>query len=478
MQQSKLIDLFKTFSPQELKRLEDYLHSPIHNQSLRCQELFGLIKPYFGDLTHIGLAKENIFAQLFPKKKKFDNSLSVLMAQLTKLVQDFLVFLKFEEDKGLQAHWLLSSLMERNLDKHFLRTWKLAEKGQIKTPLKKVNYYYNQYLLTLNKYQYDIGLQKKLSKIDIDQILHDLDLFHLIGQLKYYGALANFQRVLPQKTIPPIPIEAINHIIETRQWQQIPLVQLHHTTLMLLLLSEDSSHFFRLKSFLQSPISAQVAPNDLHDAYALALNYCTQKIVRGEESYRQEMFDLYKSMISQELLYQGGYLSHRKLKNVVSLGVRLQEFEWTKKILKQYLPYINPTFSELVGHFAWGTIYYYQQEYNKAMPHLLQVSSLDIYYAIDARALLLKSYYELNQTPELLDLEKSFKSFIKSQRELSNSRKNAYIHFVKFLVILYRIQHKQLKSRKSLKVLKEDLESTEIISDKQWLMNKITLLEK
>ncbi|MGB0929427.1 MAG: hypothetical protein ACPGVB_01535 [Chitinophagales bacterium] len=476
MHRSKLIDLLKTFNSKELKGLEDFLHSPIHNQSVRCQQLFELIKPYFGDFGHIDLAKENIFFQLFPEKKQFGSSLSVVMAQLAKLAQDFLIFRKFEQNKALQTFLLLDSLNERNLDKHFLRTWKSAKKAEDNLPMKNIGDYYNQYLLTLNKFQYDVGHQKQWSELGIREVLNDLDLFYLIGQLKYYGALANLQRLAPQQSQQKIPIEAINQMIERCEWQRIPLVELHQITLSLTLFPEDSSHFFRLKAFLQSSNARTIFSNDLHDAYSLGLNYCNQKILSGELDYLQEMFELYKGMIQEDLWYKGGYLSHRKLKNVISLGARFEEFQWSKFFLKKHLKYIHPDFRDMAEVFNLGAIYYYQGNFGKAMPYLLQVNNLDAFYATDARVLLLKIYYELGQTIELLDLENSFKIFIKSQRELSKSRKRAYIHFVKFLVALYRIQHKQLKSRKSLETLKKEIETTSPISDKQWLERKIEVL--
>ncbi|MGB0929222.1 MAG: hypothetical protein ACPGVB_00505 [Chitinophagales bacterium] len=344
-------------------------------------------------------------------------------------------------------------------------------------PLKKINDYYNQYLLTLDKFYHDVGYQKQWPKIDFRQIVHDLDLFHLIGQLKYYNALANFQQILPQIKQQKIPIEAISENIKAQKWQDIPLVQLHHNTLLLTLFPEDSSYFFRLKTFLQSSNTHQISSNDLKDAYTLASNYCTQKIVRGQEGYRKEMFELYQIMIHQDLWYQGeGYLSHRKLKNVISLGARFQEFDWCNFFLKQHLQYVNPDFQEMAYAFNLGAIYYYQKNYTKAMPYLLQVNNLDAFYAIDARTLLLKIYYELEQTPELLDLERSFKSFVKGQNQLSYNRKKAYLHFAKFLVTLYRIQHKQLKSRKPLEVLKKEIETTSPISDKYWLERKMKLI--
>jgi hypothetical protein len=53
MEKSKVIDIFRTFSPDELKRFRDFVHSPFHNKNKNVIRLFEILKKYYPDFESI-----------------------------------------------------------------------------------------------------------------------------------------------------------------------------------------------------------------------------------------------------------------------------------------------------------------------------------------------------------------------------------------------------------------------------------------
>ncbi len=171
------------------------------------------------------------------------------------------------------------------------------------------------------------------------------------------------------------------------------------------------------------------------------------------------------------MLHSGKYIVPNHVKNLVTIGLQNKEFDWTIDFIQNYREEVAPQFQNSVFHFNMGALHFYKKQFYKALQHLIQVDYINIYYHLDCKALLLKSYYELRETEALLNLANTFKHFIRNQQSLAVSRKKAYTNFVRLLVRLYRV--KALYGKQTSEQLKAAINGTKLISDRTWLATKV-----
>ena len=116
---SKLIEILKSFSLIEIKNLSVFISKHAEKKdTLPLRLLIILEKQYIEK----NISKEKIYNKVFSDKKFNENKLSKLMSELTKIIEDFIVHIKREENTADEKMNLLKFYFERNLDKYFIAT--------------------------------------------------------------------------------------------------------------------------------------------------------------------------------------------------------------------------------------------------------------------------------------------------------------------------------------------------------------------
>src|SRR3954471_22644483 len=98
MHNTKLIYLLKSLDQQEIRKLELFVHSPFINKNETLSALFGLISKYHPAYESPQLAKEKIFAKLFPGEKFKDERMRYLNSELLAVAENFLVYNSYAND--------------------------------------------------------------------------------------------------------------------------------------------------------------------------------------------------------------------------------------------------------------------------------------------------------------------------------------------------------------------------------------------
>ena len=200
-----------------------------------------------------------------------------------------------------------------------------------------------------------------------------------------------------------------------------------------------------------------------------AINYTIQRINKKESSYLNESFDLYKKSLEKEILYVNGEITPWTFKNIVSIGVRQQEFDWTENFINQYGDKINKLYRLNAINYNLANLYFYKKEFNKVIPLLQKVEYEEIYYSLDAKALTISTYYELDEYMFLGSFFESFKNYLTRNKNISQSNKIRYLNLIKYTKKL--VESSQYSKTKLLK-LKEDIKADSSIG-KNWLLEKV-----
>jgi hypothetical protein len=93
-----------------------------------------------------------------------------------------------------------------------------------------------------------------------------------------------------------------------------------------------------------------------------------------------------------------------------------------------------------------ASFYYEKNECKKSLQSLQslhEVRFTDTAYHLGAKAILLKSYYELKETEPFYALTDAFQIFVKRNRQLSDYRKPAYLNLLKITKIIYKLREQE-----------------------------------
>ena len=184
MVNSKLIKLLKSLSEAEFKGLQVFVQSPAYNTNTNVLRLYRALKKYFPDFESPKLEKEKIFKKLFPNQAFSDVKLRQLRSKLSKIIEEYLIYLEFQKDEFRKKKLLTEIYGKRNLYVEFKRgtenlLWELE-----KQPYRDAEYFYDRYLLQRDFFLFGLPPKEGRSGFYLNNAIKALTEFNSIEQLR------------------------------------------------------------------------------------------------------------------------------------------------------------------------------------------------------------------------------------------------------------------------------------------------------
>ena len=468
MQNSKIIQFLKTLSPLDMNRFEKFVNSPYFNSHEDTIRLFRILKQAYPAFSERRIQKEKLFKKLFPHQPYNAGKLNTLNKYLAQLFTDFVVQeeirLRQEDQRKL---WLLEGFTVRDLHKFIPRIVQEAEAEYQTYSYRDATYFYNRFRLEEIITQLTLSLDNRSSEVGMQLIMENLDYFYLIHKLRYACAIINRQRFLAEKSQIHL-LEEINSYCQRLAPETAPVVYMYFQTLLMIRDSMEEA-YQKLKEALSS-YYALIPREEAINLYSFMINFCNLKYKEGNEVFLSEMFEIYKQMLAKDLLFISPAVTSIHYKNLVSLGLKLSQYDWTEEFIHTYKSHLDPTFREGVVQYNLANLFFHQGAYRKAVRSLQQVEFIDSFYRVNYQLLLLKTYFECDDIEALLSLCNTFTMYIRRNKSMSESNQKAHIGFAKFVRRLARIKY---GSPKPIQGLKAEVEAFPALIERKWLMEKI-----
>lgn len=476
MIKSKLYQMLQTFDKDDWKGFEKFVRSPYFNTGEKSIQLFDYLKEKFWTHQSTLINKKEIALILFENETYHDAYFRVIISTLTQLLEKYLIQKEMESQTLYQEHFLRKGLLKRGLFKQYEQQRKqevrinnkLEEQQQLK---KGVDYYLSQYFSSMDDFKF---LQlKKARSIPIEVVeesIKYLDEFFLINRLHLMNSHLSIQRNLKiERNIPFLA--KIHQMVLSKMFHDNLLIQSYFSGLQLFLHPDAEDWFNKIEEQIEREFST-IPKQELNEFYTIIINQYIRKASQSS-SYYAKVLALYKLMAQYNFLCSEQYITPGKYKNIVTLGCHFQEFDWTKTFIEKYKNRLNPTHQESIYNLNLGTFYFSQQQFEKARYHLIAVDSFDIYYAVDARSLLLRIYYETQQYFAIVQAAPSFKDFIRKQKKFTTAFKQSYVRFINILVKLTKLSQEYAPTQNKKIQLLEKIDRYPSIYFKEWLVKKI-----
>lgn len=471
MKNTKLLDIIKELSNKDLRKFKEFVHSPYFNKNEDISKLCDIIYIKARYSKYGELSKKNIFKELFPGIKFQDNKIRNLISELMKLLEYFIAISEFSEEKIKVQNYLISALNKKNIGKHVGKYVDIAMTTQEDSPYKDGDFYLNQFQLEVNKNTFIEKKQKRINGVNLQNIADNLDLFFLTNKLKYCCEIYNFRNII-DADYKVFLLDEILQYVEEHSFDHIPSIRIYHQILMTLTDSGNETHYSTLKELLLKHADG-FSPKEARDMYAYAQNYCVKKINLGESKYTKELFDLLRELLNKEFIFEDGYLSPWYFKNIVTVGLRLKEYSWIEQFIVEYAKFLAFDVRKNAVQYNLASLYYYKKEFSMVLKHLINVDySDDVYYHLDSKTLLLKTYFELDDTEGILSLIDSFIIYLSRNKLISTYQRTVYKNLISYTKKLMNLRLKNA-TKEQFDRLTKQINETKQVADINWLLKKV-----
>lgn len=477
MQKTILFDLLKTFSLAERTAWLQFIRSHFHLTSAHVRRLGEHIAIHSPNWEHPKLEKEACWAALFPGKTYRVTSLNNYISDLLQCTYQFLSTRQLQKRNDLQFELQIQELLDRNLVKpaqRLYRKW-VEQSGDAQGAealrIRQVQARYQDLLgLMASRRQHTTALQ--------DQSRY-LDKYYALQQLINYCGMLSRQSIVQGAYELPYLEELLRRFANNEQeLQEEPAIAIYVTLTQLLREDSKKDHFKKLQEQLQRYPDA-LPETERKTAYNFLLNYCIRQINRGQTQYYQAVFDIYQELLSAGLLLQDGYLTQWTYTNIITTASRLKAWEWTADFINTYREQLPSKDRYNAYHYNLSALRYERGQYDEALQGLHQIEFTDAFYQLAAKTIQLKIYYRQQETEAFQALVFASKQFVVRNRQLSTTKKQAYLNFLKLIRRLYDLRLHQpywnsAKWEQRRQQLQERLENAKYAANnKDWVRGEL-----
>lgn len=468
MKTSKLVNILKALTKTEISRFREFIISPFFNKNEIVIGLFDILHEAYPTFQQKKVDRVVVFNRLYPRVEFNEQKLRYPMSDLAKLLEEFLELQEFSKNKIARNHLLVQAFLHRNLHKYSQSVIDQAILSNEKNQYRDFQFYYDMFLLETDRYD-DVSSKRNVAvKENLKSIIQNLDNYYIINKLKYSAEIINHANVWAGD-FEPLLLDEILVYLDKHRDKNVPAVEIYYMILMTLLEPDNESHYFHLKKALTDSLSL-FPQSEINDMYIFARNYCAKKINFGDLNYLVEIFDLYKILLESEIIFQNGFLVQWDFKNIVSVALRLEEYDWTEKFIEKYKDNLRPEEKQNAHLYNLALLQYHKKEYDKTLELLRDVEFTDVYYHLDCKSLLLKTYFENEEIDALSSLMDTFYVYLRRNKLISDYNRTSYSNFLRFVKKILKAKY---RNKAFVNLLSEELRQTPVVANLTWLKKKI-----
>lgn len=460
MEESKLLQLLRSFSSSELQRYEEVMDSPVFNQNRFVAVLGKEISRKLISGEPVG-SKKDTYRLLYPDENFNDLKFRKAMSSCYQLAE---LVLALDEWEGSETYDLqvMKATAGRKLEKQFNSAFRRFKKKAGKRDEIQPEYFWHSFqvgLLATSFHGKPVDEKMPMSELDAH-----LDEFYLMTKLRQ-ACVLHSRNQLPETGHQKDFLRNLMRFAELRRPLH-SLSEIYRIALLTQLEPGNPGHFQKLKTHLARH-RLQIAHVPGAELHILARNHCIRQINLGDQSYIQQLFDLYRlALEGGYLLDSNGHILPSAFKNIVSTGLKLKAFSEVEEFVQENGQLLAPEYQADFLNFSLGKIRFAQGQFRAVAKLLQTVSYNDLFIELDSRILLLKTWYELGEMDLLEAALNGTRKIVRRRKIQAYHRKN-YLNNLKMVERLL----KQYPEKAPAKFMAE-LRSFSELSEREWLLEK------
>ncbi|MEQ8703411.1 MAG: hypothetical protein RIC19_05810 [Phaeodactylibacter sp.] len=465
MKNSKLWQALETLSSEERHRFALFVQSPYFNSQPMVTAFFDA---FAERCWQKGLPpdKAALHQQLYPALPYDDHRIRLLMSKLFKLLE---VFWKVEKSDTEMPWSVPQAYRQRQLPKHFEQALRQAQRQLSTSPERSSRYFLDQYLLADETYR-QRAQEKRTSSLNLHEADQYLNIFYCIAKLRQACLAKSHQFVFPTDYEIALLEELLQHLRGNPLLQEPAVAAYYHSYHYLHESSDAARHFDAFLDLISGPKLAVFPAEELQDMFLLALNFCTRQYNLGSSAYLQAQLQLYKLGLEKGLLLQQGQLSPFTYRNITTLGLILEDYEWVDNFLEHYRAAMPVNRADQMYHFCKARLEYAKGKYGAALQRLNEVHFGEPLLQLSVRTVRLKLFYETSAFDVLEARMHALEKFIRRKKALSYHREN-YLNLLHFLRQLQELPPGEKNAREALA---DEIKACPNVAERTWLLRQLS----
>jgi hypothetical protein len=461
----KISGLIRALEPAEIPLFRSRLEKGKGETDKKLLSFFDFVAPLVRDSENEPDKKE-IFRNCFPGKKFNDQEFRYLSSDLVIRLEKFVAMRGFEKDESIYRQVLSRELAARKAVKSYNAHRLIFEEKKSSHEILDIAHYQHCYESELIHLANATAGMKRDEKSNIGEVVEYLDRFYLGRKLQLCCEIFNVRNVLSVEHKIFLLDEILSHL-KNKSYSDTPVILVYYRILMTLLESENEEHFHQLRILLKKH-EANFTLSELREMYQYVLNYCIKKINLGNISWQKTLFEIYKITIENKVLLSEGHLSHWDYKNIVTISLRQKEPDWAKSFVENQKKFLLLSERENAYRYNLANIFFNTGEHSRSLKLLQQVEFSDVYYQLDSKSILLKTYFELEKTESFFYHATAFRTFLKRNKLVSEYQRTIYLNLIRYSSQLMRA----IDDKKKIALIRKKVEENRNVADLQWLLGK------
>lgn len=464
---TRLHEIYRILPDAGKRDLDRYLASPYFtgNKNLLKLHRF-LCEPQLAE-THNKNAAWNF---TFPKSAYNEKKFRYLVSDLIAAVDDFIYTQQILYNKPRYTHLLgrYYTMHEAAENKAALGNRLIKQKDKTKT-VTGPDYFLEQHYNNELAEELQTGSLKTYLKY-IEQHRKDepggLDTYYVIEKLRQMCLTANDNNVFGTRLSIFYQAQVLQ--LAGQNFSDEPFVQAY-LSVYRLLTGKKQDEYFNLKKIIDRH-GYDFEDANLAELFTYARNFCIARVNAGHTAFFEELFELYDLGLKKRALLLDGEINERNYKNIVTTALRTQKFDWALQFINDYRYQLNKAVRDNAYHYNLANYYFHVRQYDKGLRYLQKVQLSDLFYGLDARSLMLKCYFELDEKEAFLNACYSFRVFIGRRKNVSLQHRNNYQNFLR---LAKKLMNLRPRNKAAVQKLHTEIEAAKAIADKNWLQQKL-----
>ena len=482
MQKTRFIQLLSQLEEQEQLAFKSYLANDQQDKNQALQILYGTILKERPNFSEKRLNKLALWEKVNPQKSYKELAFNNLLSNLLQKLYEFLTIKIVEKDKVIQTNLLLAHFKQREIHDFIPFLIKRLEIQLNKSKHQTNDYFWQQLEINAYKDYAEIIQEKRSYNIFLQKENDYLDLYYHLEKLRIAVDMLSRQTVVNLDYRPTHLEEILKHyehhpdLLSTH-----PAIHIYWQALQMLRNQENEAAYFKLKTLLSNHF--HIFPlQEARTLYNYLLNYCVRKINTGSGQFYEEILGLYQFLLQAQLLEQQGKLTQWTFINILTTGLRLQNYDWTEDFVHRYKNALDPNTRDNVYAYSLASIYFEKGDLGKALSLLQSVAFTDAFYQLAAKIIQLKIYYLEEEADAFFSLNLATQRFLSRNRQLSAYQTKSNQNFLKLIKRLLQLKVKakylqQSRYQAQVQKLKDRIKHTQILGNRKWLEQELEALE-
>lgn len=411
-------------------------------------------------------SREDIHEWLYPNLPFDDKVIRYLLTDVNKVVSEYFSYKQLTKQAKQQQALLLQELAERGCSRTFQKTYNqqlrnLADSGLADT--EALHHYYELHSL---KAKAELSAGKRSSDA-FEESSNYLDQYFVAKKLQVSAEKINLNFILKKEWNDPF-LETILEQIDNGLFNDSPYIRLYRLIIQSLTEPENEGAFEKLKDGL-SKMLGRLSASELTDLYQYLLNYCIRSINAGKLGFQDELLTVYQGALAHGALLSNNSISQWDFKNVVTIALRTGNLDYAREFIHSYKQFLPASQRTNALAYNLANLHFYEKNFRAAIVQLQKVDLDDVFYRLDARSILLKSYYELDDTDALFYHATAFRSMLNRNRKISDQQRKLYLNLIKHTISLSR----SVGEKQKIKLIRQRISQNPNVADLKWLEGKI-----